>query len=505
MNEWGNVIVTEPHLSRRALLQASLIASAAAAVPALGRSTRAAAQTSATPTADINLDERFTALDDLIVARMAELQVPGVAVGIIAGEREHAAGFGVTNVAHPLPVDTETLFQIGSTGKTFTATALMRLVEQGKLDLDATVRTYLPDFRVADAAVSREVRLRHLVTHTAGWYGDDFTDTGDGDDALQRYVAEMADLLRIAPLGQYFSYNNAAVCLAGRVIEVATDQPFETAMGELVLQPLDLEQTFLFPKEIMTRAFAVGHAPPPDDPAGGPQVAEPWALPRAVNPAGGEISSVSDQLRYARFHLGDGTAGGTPVLSPQSMRRMQTPLGPGGSLGRFVLDGVGVNWLLTTIGGERVVMHGGSTNGQQSSLLLVPERHFAITVLTNAAAGAILAEEATLWALESFLGLTLPEPTPIAVAPERLAEYAADYDFGEGLLISITVQEGALSLSTTQNGESFPGGSGPLPMVAEDRAIFDFQGATFLTDFVRDDTGTVSWVRFSGRLAPRLR
>ena len=103
----------------------------------------------ATPAAGGDPDALFAELDAYLTQRMAELKVPGVAVGVIAGDREHTAGFGVTNLDHPLPVDADTLFQIGSTTKTFTATAIMRLVEQDKLDLEAAVRTYLPDFRVA--------------------------------------------------------------------------------------------------------------------------------------------------------------------------------------------------------------------------------------------------------------------------------------------------------------------------------------------------------------------
>jgi CubicO group peptidase (beta-lactamase class C family) len=492
-------------LSRRSLLTASLAASAlATTAPLFNRSPLSVLASPATPTSESDPDALFQELSAVVTRRMAELQVPGVAVGVIADGKEYTAGFGVTSLDHPLPVDANTLFQIGSTGKTYTATAIMRLVEQGKLDLDAAVRTYLPDFRVADEQVSRDVRLRHLVTHTAGWYGDDFTETGNGDDALEKYVAEMADLPQIAPLGEHFSYNNAAVAFAGRVIEVVTGQPFETALGELVLQPLGLEETFFFPEEIMTKAFAVGHAPPEDDPEGAPVVTGPWALPRAMYPAGGEISNVSDQLRYARFHLGDGTVDGTRVLSADALARMQEPLGPGGSHGPLILDGVGVTWLLATVGGERLVMHGGSTNGQQSSFLLVPGRGFAITILTNADAGAVLAEEVTAWALQRYLGLTAPTPTPIAVAPEQVAEYVGTYDFGEGMQMAIGEANGELTLDTTVNGEPMPGGAGPLPLVAADRAMFDFDGFTFLTDFVRDDTGKVAWLRFSSRMGPRL-
>ena len=150
---------------------------------------------------------------------------------------------------------------------------------------------------------------------------------------------------QIAPLGAYFSYNNGAVCLAGRVIEAVTGQTYEAAVTELVLEPLGLEQTSFFPEEIMTKAFAVGHGAPQDDPRGEPVVLAPWALPRSANPAGGLIASVNDMLRYARFHLGDGTADGRRVLRAESLRRMQTPLGPGGSvpgLGEIRLEAVGV-------------------------------------------------------------------------------------------------------------------------------------------------------------------
>lgn len=489
-------------LSRRAILQAALVSSAAAFLTSPGAIEQVSAQSAATPLADT--EAAFAALDDFVMNRMAELQIPGVALGVIVGDQEHTAGFGVTNIDHPLPVDDQTLFQIGSTGKTFTATALMRLAEQGKVDLEAPVRDYLPDFRVADATVSEEVRVRHLVTHNAGWFGDDFTDTGKGDDALAAYVAEMADLPQIAPLGEYFSYNNAAFSVAGRIIEVVTGQPFEAAMRELVLAPLGLERTFFFAEEIMTEAFAVGHAPPADDPLAAPAVVTAWAVPRSAAPAGGEISSVADQLRYARFHLGDGTVDGEEILSPEGLASMQEVHAPGGSQGPFLLDGVGYSWLLTTIDGELVVMHGGSTNGQQSAFLLVPGRDFAITILTNAEAGALLALEATLWALDHFLGLRLPEVTPLEPTPAQIVEYQGAYGAGNGLSGAVTEDDGGLVLTISQNGEPLPGYSGPLMLIAEDRAAFNLFGATLLTDFVRDDAGEVAWLRFSSRLAPRV-
>ena len=132
-------------MPRRHLLKAFSAASAASvAAPLVAKLHAASAPTrSATPTPAGDLAALFAELDAFVANRMAELKVPGVAIGVIAGDREHAMGFGVTNVDHPLPVDTDTLFQIGSTTKTFTGTAIMRLVEQGRLDLEAPVRSYL--------------------------------------------------------------------------------------------------------------------------------------------------------------------------------------------------------------------------------------------------------------------------------------------------------------------------------------------------------------------------
>ena len=159
----------------------------------------------------------FRALDAKIEAAMAESQIPGVAVGVYYQGEEYVRGYGVTNVDYPQPVDGDTLFRIGSITKTFTGTVVMRLVEQGRLDLDAPVRTYLPNLRLADESVAARVTLRQCLNHSVGWLGEYYADFGRGADALSRYVAGMAELPQLTPLGQVFAYNNAAVVLAGHV------------------------------------------------------------------------------------------------------------------------------------------------------------------------------------------------------------------------------------------------------------------------------------------------
>src|SRR5207249_408853 len=150
------------------------------------------------------------------------LEVPGVSVGVYSGGEEHYAFHGVTSIENPLPVDENTLFQFGSTGKTFTATAMMRLVEQGKVSLDAPARTYVPELRLKDEDVAEKVTVLQLFNHTAGWAGDLMDDTGDGDDALARYVENMAELDQVTPLGSAVSYNNASLSVAGLIIAKIT-------------------------------------------------------------------------------------------------------------------------------------------------------------------------------------------------------------------------------------------------------------------------------------------
>src|SRR5512139_680575 len=116
-----------------------------------------------------NKDSKFVTITRLIRREMKRLQVPGVSIGIYHKGNEYAAGFGITSVEHPLPVTVDTIFQTGSISKTFTGTAIMMLVEQGKVDLDAPVKKYVKDFKVQDQEVTRKVTVRQLLTHMGGW------------------------------------------------------------------------------------------------------------------------------------------------------------------------------------------------------------------------------------------------------------------------------------------------------------------------------------------------
>src|SRR5262249_48019222 len=160
----------------------------------------------------------FEELRAFVEGEVARRRILGVALGVLDEGVERTAVFGVTNHDHPLPIDVDTLFQVGSITKTFTGLLAVRLVEQGKLGPARPVRAYLPDLRLQDPVATETVTARHLLTHTGGFVGDYFSDTGRGDDALAKYVAEMAELEQLTPPGAVFSYCNSGFSLLGRVV-----------------------------------------------------------------------------------------------------------------------------------------------------------------------------------------------------------------------------------------------------------------------------------------------
>ncbi len=158
-----------------------------------------------------------------------------------------------------VPATSDSLFQIGSISKVWTATLALQLVDEGLLDLDAPVAEVLPELRLADPDVTKQVTMRHLLTHTSGIDGDVFTDTGRGDDCIEKYVAKLTDVAQNHPLGATWSYCNSGFALAGRVIEKLTGRTWDAALAERILIPLGLKHTVTLPEEALLYRVAVGH------------------------------------------------------------------------------------------------------------------------------------------------------------------------------------------------------------------------------------------------------
>jgi CubicO group peptidase (beta-lactamase class C family) len=439
---------------------------------------------------------RFEQVVEVARDSMDELSVPGVAVGVLFDGNEEVAGLGVTSVDNPLEVTPDTLFQIGSIGKTFVATAIMRLVEQGSLELDEPARSYLPDFRLADEDTASRVTVRQLLTHTGGWLGDYFDDFGAGDDALARMVDGLSTLPQLTPLGAHWSYNNSAFYVAGRIIEVTTGEPFEKALGELVLKPLGLEHSFFFPDDVMTHRFAVGHELDAD---GNTVIARPWWIGRSAHAAGGIASTVRELLRYARFWIEGGD-----LLSPGSVDEMTRPQVPIG--GEY--DAVGLAWFLREREGVRVISHGGGTKGQISLLAIAPEQGFAFVTLTNHQWGGPVAERAFDAATDAYLGFREPELTAVDMPAERLSEYLGRYESKLSNAELVQTETGLEFRYELKGGfptPDTPAGPNPPPdpvAFASEDEVFVPEGP-FKGDrarFLRDADGRIEWLRLGGRL-----
>ncbi len=453
---------------------------------------------------------RFEALVALAEAKMAEHRVPGMAIGIIDNGVLRTRGLGVTNVEDPLPVTDHTVFPIASISKTFAATAMMRLVEQGKVDLNAPVRKYLPEFTVRDAAVSRDVTVWHLLTHTSGWEGQ-VSGPERGEDTLRNFVTTIADLMQVAPPGAAWSYNNAGFSVAGRVIEAVTGTSINRAIRDLVFTPLGLAHAGTTAGEFIVNRFAAGHANRGD---AAPTLQRPFSPSTSVT-AGGVGLCITDLLVYAKFHMGDGTAAsGERVLTRESLAAMREPQ----LRKQSTDDEIGIAWHLRTVGGLRVAAHGGTLAGHILLLAIVPERNFAIAILTNAQNGWRLIQDIERAALQSYqlasfapnqaiahrgLVETLPTAVPLATQPNP-AEYVGRY-----LRPSNTVvvrADGPRLFVQDRPNTGDPRPEMPIAFFGPDRAmVTDGADRGQSIEFIRGPDDRVNWIRVVGRIAVRTK
>lgn len=467
---------------------------------------------------------RFDALAAFAETKLREYRIPGVALGIIENGVVTTRGLGVTNVEDPLPVHDHTVFPIASISKTFAVTAAMRLVEQGKLDLEAPVRKYLPDFKVRDENVARDVTVWNLLTHSPGWEGQ-VSGPDRGEDTLRHFVATvMPDLMQVAPLDSArgepldsarggrpaaaWSYNNAGFSVAGRVIEAVTGTSINRAMRDLVFTPLGLDHAGTTAGDFIVNRFAAGHA---NRAEGRPILNRPFSPSVSVT-AGGVGVCITDLLAYAKFHMGDGTADGDRVLSRASLELMRTPQLQKQSTD----DAIGLGWHLRRVGPLRVAAHGGTLAGHVLLLEIVPERNFAIGILTNANNGWRLIQDVEREALRAYHGATfaknqaiahrglvetLPNVEPLATQPD-LKPYVGRYRRPTNA-VDVRIEGGKLVLQDLPNaGEPRP--LMPIAFFGPDRAVItggNDRGQSI--EFIRDANGSVRWVRVVGRVAVR--
>ncbi|MEY2473801.1 MAG: hypothetical protein QOK28_3130 [Actinomycetota bacterium] len=441
-------------------------------------------------------------LQEVLTDAVAAKGLPGAAAAVLHDGEVTEAAAGVLNVRTGVDVTPDSLFQIGSVTKVYTATLVLQLVDAGHVALDDPVRKHLPDFRVADADASEQITVRHLLTHTSGFDGGDFFyDGGRGDDALARYVAALADLRQITPPGAYWSYNNAGFSVLGRIIEVVTDQVWDAALRERLLTPAGLDHTATLPEDVLLFRAAAGHLPGADGPN---TLAKQWMLDRTAGPAGLICATAADVIAFARLYLEDG--GG--VLSPASVKAAQEPqiLFPGETE-----IACGLGWILRTVNGMRTISHNGGTLGQLAFLAALPDEGVAVACLTNGPTGGAVWQD-VVEHVTTELGLpslkaTLPKPP--ATAPEvDLSKYVGCYE-RRAVRSTVSLDDGKLTLTMEYVDVQYDlTPPPPLPIVPINAQTFVALGPdgepAMTVEFLEPDGDGRPQLFFAARMARRV-
>lgn len=317
-----------------------------------------------------------TAIDAYVVAQMRSMRIPGLALGIVKNNQViYLRGYGVADPAGR-PVTPQTPFIVGSITKSFTALALMQLVEQGKVELDVPVQRYIPWFRLTDPDASARLSLRHLLTHTSGiprYIGRELL-AGQGDASLEQRVRELGAVEPPHPVGEAFQYSNANYLVVGLVIEMVSGQAYGEYMQEHIFTPLQMHHSFVSETDARRDGMAQGYRwwfglPFPAD--------VPY-LPDVL-PAGFLLSSAEDLAHYLIAHLNSGQYGEVSVLSPAGVAELHRATA-------VIAPDVhyGMGWVAELLQGVPVLSHCGDTANFHVDMVLIPDSQWGIVILVNA-------------------------------------------------------------------------------------------------------------------------
>jgi CubicO group peptidase (beta-lactamase class C family) len=331
--------------------------------------------------------------------------VPGFAIAVV--DRDglvFACGFGLRDVERKLPMSVDTLVPIGSATKAFSAALIAQLVEQGKLDWERPVRSWIPGFELADPFASAQANLMDLSTHRVGLPRYDAMWFMDSAIRREDLVVRVRQLPLNQPFRSGFQYNNLMVTLAGHAAERAAGVPWETLVVQQLLQPLGMRRSGVDPQALQRDAdHAEGYRQADD--AAWQRV--PTRLLGGTAPAGAIHASVTEMSAWLQMQLNEGRHGQQQIVKPASLRLLHRPVtvsdDPQGP--ESVPSGYAPGWFVDAYQGHRRLKHGGNLGGFSGLVTLLPDDGVGIVVLSNMQVSD-LPGVATRIAMDHALGLT---------------------------------------------------------------------------------------------------
>ena len=399
-------------MHRRVLLRTG---AAAAALPIVA-SARSLAAMTAPSRAAVQPHE----LQQLLDESARSLGIVGAQLAVFDGEAVHEFATGLAIRERNVAVTPDTLFQIGSTTKVFNAALVMALVDEGALDLDEPVGSYLDGQPLTSDVPPVDMTLRQLLSMSSGLDNGPYTDHGRGDDALGRYVASLAGFPAIFEPGTAYGYSNAGTAVAGLAAQRVMGETWETLLAERILRPLGLDHSATFPEDLLYHPVALGYAPTPSNPEG--ERVPVWGLPRSIAPAGATLCcSAGDLVRFAGMLLRGGrSAARRQVLSEAAVETMHTPeidMPTRIIAQRWCTGPYWKRW-----GGEVIYGHSGTNSGGSSLLLWCPSRGVAAATIANVPSqGYPLADKVFDTLFPEVFGIDKPRtPTPDSVTPREV-------------------------------------------------------------------------------------
>lgn len=317
----------------------------------------------------------IASIDAYINTQMQADHIPGVSLGLVHNDQiVHLRGFGEAS-QNGRAVTPHTPFILASVSKSFTALAVMQLVEAGKVELDAPVQRYLPWFRVADPVASARITLRHLLYHTSGIPSSGYACQADQDTmSLEQYVRGLATLTLDRPVGSRPDYCSTNYDVLGLIVQTVSGQPYATYMQQHIFAPLQMHDSFASQQEARRDGLAQSYrwffgVPTPIDYYNVSNV-----------PAGYLISSAEDMTHYLVAQMNGGRFGSTSILSAEGIATMHAPGVPreGGS------GSYGMGWINGPVAGVPAIWHDGNNVDASTRLLIEPQTHWGAILLMNA-------------------------------------------------------------------------------------------------------------------------